>query len=599
MKRLAFLGGTALAGSLAFAVGLAVNTSGIADRPAPQIDPKLAKLLDPSRAAAQACRGLRGDRLASLVGISRAYAATAGQDSASGKPPLYDGLGDLSLPVTTGSPEAQAYFDQGLRLAWGFNHAAAARSFRTAQAIDPGCAMCYWGEALVLGPNINAPMPEEALAPALKALAAAQARAESATPLEQALIDALGERYAAGGERAALDAAYSRAMQEVAAAHPGNDHVLTLAAEAIMDSQPWDYWESDGRTSKGEAGTAIELVETVLARSPEHAGAIHLYIHLVEASDTPERAEPYAERLAGQMPAAGHIVHMGSHIFYRIGRYADSLETNVAAIAADEAYFDVAGREGIYGYGYYPHNVHFVVTSAQMAGDGATALRMAAKLSPLVPSEMALEIPWVQPIVAAPLFAKAQFAHPQVVLDEPKPDAQMPYVVAMWHYMRGVALAETGDLDGARDERAAIAEIGATADFSGLLGGGVPAPDVLAIAGLVLEGRVARAAGAHEQAAAAFEKAAEIQDTIPYTEPPYWYYPVRQSLGAALLAAGDADGAVEAFRQSLFDAPDNGYALFGLAEAERARGNDAAAEAAERAFAAAWAGEAMPDLEGV
>jgi len=596
MKLFMLLGGTALAGSLVFAVNQA---AGPADPVQPsRIDPKIAELLDPSRAAALACRGhARDGRLAALLGISRAYAAATDQEALEDGPPLYDGLGDLAMPVTTEFDDAQAYFNQGLRLAWAFNHAAAARAFRAAQEIDPDCAMCYWGEALVLGPNINAPMPDEAREPAMEALAAAQARKADATSLEQALINALSSRYSREGERSALDAIYSKAMQAVADMHGDNTHVLALAAEAIMDTQPWDYWEPDGRTPKGDAGKAITFVEKVLERNPNHAGAIHLYIHLVEASDTPERAEHYAEKLAAQMPAAGHIVHMGSHIFYRIGRYADSLKTNVKAIAADEAYFDAAGRAGIYGYGYYPHNVHFVVTSALMAGDGATALQMADKLASLVPIEMALEVPWMQPIIAAPLFAKAQFAHPQVIFAEPKPDARMPYVVAMWHYARGVAFAAAGDFATARAEREAIDAIGASADFSGLTEGGVPAPKVLELAAHLIAGRIAQAESAPERAAEAFRRAATIQDQLPYTEPPYWYYPVRQSLGAALLAAGDADGAVKAFRQSLFDAPNNGYALYGLVEAERARGNTAAAAAAERAYGAAWVGTSPPVIE--
>lgn len=585
--KFALLGATAMAGALFIGFGQG-------SQPAPGRD--VAELLDPRTSLKSVCQGLGKNRLAAFFSMAQANAAKA---APAGPMPIFDGMGDFSFAVSTDVAMAQAYFDQGLKFTYNFHHAAAARSFQAAQAADPSCAMCYWGEALVLGPNINSPMNPADNAAALKALAAAVMLSGEAMPAEQALIAALKTRYSADpqAERAVLDAAYADAMMAAAENHPEIDEIQILAAEAAMDTQPWDYWQGDG-TPKGRAGAALALVETVLERSPNNPGAIHLYIHMTEASPEPERAEPYADRLAELMPGAGHIVHMPAHLYYRIGRYVDSLETNIDAIAADEAYFARAGREGIYGFGYYPHNVHFVLVSAQRAGDRASAIAMADKLGPLVPADVAIEMaPFAQPIAASPYFVHAQFSDPKTVLTLDKPDPRMPYVQAMWHYARGVALAAQEDLDAAEAEAAAIAGLRETGDFSALTGGGVPAANVLEIAELVLAARIAQADRDHAGAITAFAKAVAVQDTLPYMEPPYWYYPVRQSLGAALLAAGQADEAVRVLRRSLFEAPNGGYALYALAAAEAARGDAAAAAAARTAFKAAWAGSGTPDLD--
>src|SRR5215212_2908770 len=318
--------------------------------------------------------------------------------------PLWSNLGWLTEPVTTKSSIAQRYFNQGLMFALGFNHAEARRSFQAAQRLDPFCAMCFWGEALVLGPNINAPMDPTSNEAALAALAQAVHLMPGADERERALIAALEKRYSADpAERAALDEAYANAMVDVAARFPFDNTAAVLAAEALMDLAPWDYWEAGGSKPKGRTAEILALLERVLAANPEHPGAIHFYIHAVEASDRPERAEPDADRLAAQTLGAGHLIHMPSHIYYRIGRYADSREVNRKAAAVDEAFFAEVRPEGIYAGGYYPHNVHFLMVSAQMAGDGATAIEAAEKLERTVPDEAARSIPWVQPIKAAPL----------------------------------------------------------------------------------------------------------------------------------------------------------------------------------------------------
>ena len=510
-------------------------------------------------------------------------------------PPLWDNLGSLHYPVTTANPLAQTFFDQGLRLAYAFNHAEARRAFHHAQRLDPGCALCYWGEALVLGPNINAAMTAEAVAPALDALAKAQAAATNAGRKEQALIAALATRYASDpqADRAALDKAYAEAMLSVADHFPDDADIAVLTAEALMDTQPWDYWEanaSGAKTPKGRTNEMIAMLEAVLKSNPDHPGAIHYYIHMVEASDTPERAEPYADRLAAQMPGAGHIVHMPSHIYYRIGRYLDSLKVNKDAVAADEAFFAKVEDNGFYRGGLYPHNVHFVLVSAQMAGDGKTTIEAAEKLAGVVTDEAASTIAWVQPIKAAPYFAHAQYSAPDTVLTLADPGDAFPYVKGMWHYARGVAAAAKGDLNTAAAEAAAIDAIATTGDLSFLIDNYIPADQLLQIARHVVLGRIAQHRGDDDAAVEAFNEAAALQDGMPYMEPPYWYYPVRQSLGAALLEAGRAEEAAEAFRASLEAAPNNGWAIYGLIEAQKTLGDAAGAKASEAALAKTWIG---------
>jgi tetratricopeptide (TPR) repeat protein len=508
-------------------------------------------------------------------------------------PPLFDNLGGHSWKITTADPAAQAFFDQGIRLSYAFNHAEARRAFRQAQRLDPSCAMCFWGEALVLGPNINAPMDAAANAPALAALERAATLAGGASAKEGALIAALQKRYSADekAERAALDKAWAEALGDVAARFPDDLDVATLHAEAMMDTQPWDYWSDGGRTPKGYAAAIVAALEHVLASDPGHPGAIHLYIHAVEASDRPERAEPHADRLAALMPGAGHVVHMPSHIYYRIGRYIDALEQNKKAVAVDEAYIGATHATGFYPAAYYPHNVHFALAAAQMAGDAKTALEMSQKLHSILTADMASAVPLAQPVMAAPFFAHAQFGSPDAVLALTVPDNAPPYVTAMWRYARGVALAKAGRTDDAAKEAAAIDALRRDADFTNLLAHGIPAPQVLEIAEEIVAARIAQARGDAPGAIAAFAKAAALQDGLAYMEPPYWYYPIHQSLGAALLQAGRTVEAEAAFRTALTRSPNNGWAIYGLVEVAKARGDAAAQRDAEARLARSWVGE--------
>src|SRR6266567_5235599 len=501
-------------------------------------------------------------------------AATSAPAFADTDPPLWDGLGAVSYKITTSNSQAQTYFDQGLRLTYAFNHGEAQRAFRKAQKLDPACAMCFWGEALVLGPNINLPMQDEAVAPAFAAAQKARALAAKASLREQALIAAVAARYAEDpkADRMPLDAAYAGAMGQVAAEFPEDNEIAVLYAESVMDLSPWNYWQPGGREPNPQSAEIVPTLERVLAKDPNHPGAIQYYIHAVEASDRPGRAEPYADRLRGAIPSAGHLVHMPSHIYYRVGRYLDALADNKAAIEVDEKYLAATNAPmGVYRLGYYPHNVHFVLASAQMAGDGPTVIAAAEKLRGLIPDEVARGIALVQPVKAAPYFAHALFSPSATVLALPDPGDAIPYVKAMWHYARGIAYAAQGDFTAAKAEANAIAALEG-GDFTLLKSSGVPAQDVLALARTVIEARVAQRQGDKAAAIERFERAAALQDGLPYMEPPYWYYPVRQSLAVALMQAGRFDEAEEQFQHALKRAPGNGWSWYGLAELYKARG---------------------------
>ena len=397
--------------------------------------------------------------------MSAAKSAPAFADT---EAPLWAGLGSVSYKITTANERAQAYFDQGLRLSYAFNHGEAQRAFRMAQRLDPDCAMCFWGEALVLGPNINLPMQEDAVAPAFAAAQKAKALAGKASPREQALIAAVTARYGSDPKaaRPPFDTAYAAAMAKVAAQFPDDDEIATLYAEAVMDLSPWDYWKPGGREPNPQSVPIVPTLERVLGRNPNHPGAIHLYIHAVEASDRPKRAEPYADRLRGAIPGAGHLVHMPSHIYYRVGRYLDALEDNKTAVKVDEKYLaDTNAPMGVYRLGYYPHNVHFVMASAQIAGDGPTVIAAAEKLSKLIPDEAARGIAMVQPVKAAPYFAHAQFSTPETILALPDPGDAIPYVTGIWLYARGVAHVARGDFASAAATADAIETLERTSDF--------------------------------------------------------------------------------------------------------------------------------------
>ncbi len=512
-------------------------------------------------------------------------------------PILVDDLGSHHYPVTA-NDEARAFFDQGLTLAYGFNHLEALRAFRHAQQLDPDCAMCFWGEAYVLGPNLNLPMEEKAAPIAQAAAAKAVEKAAKTNPKEQALAAAMLARYSPPGERAALNRTYADAMLGVARTFPDDPDIATLAAESMMLLSPWDYWSDGGRAPKEHTPEALRLLEGALAYNPDHIAAIHFYIHLVEASDRPERAEPSADRLRGAVPGAGHLVHMPSHIYLRRGRYKDTLDVNKDAAEADERYMAAnPGVQGAYPAMYYPHNVHFYMTAALMAGQGQEALQAAEKLARLISDDAAQAIPPAQPIKQAPYFIHAQFSDPQTILALPQPNERLPFVVAGWRYARGVAQALLGNASGAEQEADAIHKL-AELDHSGLEQASVPAKGILAIAENVVRAKAAMARGDRDAARRFAEAAVKAQDALPYMEPPFWYVPVDQTLGAILLKNGDARAAAAAFKQACTKAPNNAWAIYGLMQAQSAAGDDAAAADARARYEKARAGGAQePSLD--
>jgi len=560
---------------------------------APAMSDAALAALDPTRLGRLVCRGLdvSGSTLGARLALAREFAA---QGAEPGRMGLYSGVGQTDLPLGDIDPLARKYFEQGLMLAYGFNHAAAIRSFQLAREISPDCAMCWWGEAMANGPNINAGMADEQNRQALASLEQAQRLAGSAEGLIQALIAAQATRYSATADpdRGALDKAYADAMLALARAHPQSDDLAILAAEAAMNTTPWDYWDAASGEPRARIGEAVALVETVMARKPDHPQASHLYIHLLELPE-PKRAEAAADRLRATGPAAfGHLVHMPSHIYYRIGRYADSKEANIKAAAADEAYLAQIPDDGLMRFGYYPHNVHFLLTSAQMMGDVRTVVSQSAKLAGILDLETARRLPWIQAIYAAPLFAQAQYGSKDAILAATADPLPLDYLEAMRRYARSVGMAAGHDRAGFEQELAALVALADSQGAKALEGNGFPAPLIIRLAAEVAQGRMAMASSRPRDAIAHFARATEMQRDIPYNEPPYWYYPVSQSLGAAYFAAGRYDEARQAFRAALVEAPNSGMALYGLARAEEALGHGKEAQAARESLRKVWQGEA-------
>jgi tetratricopeptide (TPR) repeat protein len=380
-------------------------------------------------------------------------------------------------------------------------------------------------------------------------------------------------------------------MLAAAKAHPANDDVALLAAEAAMDTRPWDYWTAD-KKPQPRLGEAVQLVETVYARNPDHPQAAHLYIHLMENGPEPKRAEAAADRLATPLsPDAGHLVHMPAHIYYRLGRWKDSMRVNVDAARADEAWIKSTGDKGMVRYGYYPHNVHFIVTSAQMAGDMPTAIREAQKLGSILDPKISTQIGWIQAVNAAPYFAAVQFATPAQILAMRAPDARLPYPTAMRHYARAIAYANLRNRGGFDRELGMLNALRESGDFKLMTDQGVPAKELLSLAETVARARWAYSGSNYAKAAQLYRDAIGIEDKISYMEPPWWYYPVHQSLGAALYRAGRYDEARDAFTTALAHSPNNGWVLYGLAASERAQGRKLQAAAAGAALKRAWMGD--------
>ena len=496
--------------------------------------------------------------------------------------PLYDNLGSYHREITTGVPLAQRYFDQGIRLAYAFNHAEAIRAFTEAERLDPGCAMCAWGVAFALGPNINAPMDSASEILAVKAIERARQRLDQTSPVERELILALAQRYSSepGANRAPLDSAYAHAMARVASGYPRDPDAQVLYADALMNLAPWNYWEAD--TARPGTAELLANLERVLATDANHPGACHLFIHAEEAH-APARAVDCAERLANLMPGAGHLVHMPAHIYIRVGRYADAITANQHAVHADESYFEgpQETRNALYGKSYYPHNYHFLSFAAAMAGNSQIAITNARKTMERIDPVVAGQTAWIENVTGILYGALVTFARWDEILAEPIPSGDLPYARGLSQYARGIAFAE----------KKQWAEAMASWDTLALIQQRFPEGENKKALGIALEalrGEIAQREGKLDAAIVHFTAAVSLEDQLGFAEPPSWYYPARHSLGNALLLARRASEAEAVFLTDLTHFPENGWSLKGLEQSLRQQGRSSEADEVSRRFDKAW-----------
>jgi tetratricopeptide (TPR) repeat protein len=512
---------------------------------------------------------------------------------------LMTGFGDWHHPVSTANARAQAFFDQGLRLIYAFNHDEAARSFRRAAELDPKMAMAYWGIAEAVGPNYNDPASEDRYVRAHQAIEQASSLAESASASDQAYISALARRFPADPKsdlRAAAEE-YRDAMRQVMLQFPDDLDAATLFAEAGMNLHPWGLWHVDGSPEEGTE-EIVATLESVMRREPNHMGAVHYYIHAVEASNSPERAMAGANRLAQLAPAAGHIVHMPAHIYIRTGDYAEAVRTNQKAAAADQAYLAASGEQGIYAMMYYSHNLHFIAMAAAMNGNYTEARRGAQMLAGNVGPHVKEMAP-LEGFMTVPMAVEVRFHKWNEILKAPQPDASMQTATVFWHFARGLALAATGKLKEAEAEHAVVAEAEKKTppDLAFQMPINNKTKDILKIAENVLSAKISLAKNDVAAAVTQLREAVSVQDTLKYDEPEDWFYPVRESLGAALLKAGDHAGAEEVFRTDLERHPRNPRSLFGLEQALKEQGKTYDAGFVHKQFDASWKATTAPTVD--
>ena len=514
---------------------------------------------------------------------------TVAAAEAGDRTPLYDNLGTYHRAVTTGSAAAQRYFDQGLRLTYGFNHDEAIKSYREAIRADSTCAMCWWGVAYALGPNINVPMDTAAVTPAWEALQQAVRLAPRASARDQAYIRALQARYSPdrAANRAALDSAWARAIGQVARRYPTDDDAATLHAEALMDLRPWNYWNNAGKPRAPSTLETVAILERVVKRTLDNPGACHFYIHAIEASNFAARAVPCAERLGSLVPGAGHLVHMPTHIYVRLGRWEDAVEHNLQAVHVDQEYVAARHPTGVYPIGYVPHNYHVMWEALNMLGRSQEAITAARTIATQVPADVVRTIPpfeYYSPVV---LFTLVRFSRWDEVLKEPAPPADLRYTTGIWHYARGLAYAAKGSLDSATVERDSVAAIAGklppeqTANLNS-------SRTLLDIGERQLWGAIAARQKRIEESARALREGIALEDELTYDEPAAWAIPLRQQLGALLLAAGRPREAEQEYRGDLRRYPRNGWSLHGLAQALEAQGRQQEAAAVNAEFHKVW-----------
>jgi tetratricopeptide (TPR) repeat protein len=544
-----------------------------------------------------AVRALRPTILSSLtifLDLSLTIGAAA-QDHAVGtaKPvTMMTGLGDLHHPVSTKNAGAQEFFDQGLRLIYAFNHAEAARSFHKAAELDPKLAIAYWGIAEAVGPNYNDPASEDRFKQAHEAIQKAVDLSGDASDAERGYILAMAKRFPADpkSDRRKAAEGYRDAMREVVKNNPDDLDAATLFAESGMDLHPWGLWHRDGTP---EAGTEeiVATLESVIKRDPNHLGALHYYIHAVEASNSPERALAGANRLASLAPAAGHIVHMPAHVYIRTGDYAAAVKTNETAAAVDRAYIQRSGAQGIYPMMYYSHNLHFIAMCSAMTGDYAQSHKAAEMLATHVGPSVK-DMPPLEGFMTIPMAVDVRFHKWDAILATKAPAAEMKATTGFWHFARGMALAGKGRTSEAEAEYKIVAEAEKATSPDAIFQMPVnnKTKDILKIAENVLGAQVALAKKDTAAAVGMLREAVAVQDTLKYDEPQDWFFPVRESLGGVLLMNGDAKAAEQIFREDLTKNLRNPRSLFGLHQALKAQDRNSDAWFVEQEFHKAWKG---------
>ena len=503
--------------------------------------------------------------------------------------PRLQNLGVHTFKVTTNSSRAQLFINQGVNLAYGFNHPEAARSFAEAARLDPNCAMAYWGHAWVLGPNINAAMDAENEPKARELVDRALKLKNRATPRERAYIDALSTRYTGKADgRAKADRAFADAMRRITEAFPQDLDAKTIYAEALMDLRPWNYWTRDGAPYP-ETVEVRRSLEQVLARNRNHPGALHYWIHLWEPTDTPERAEAEADRLLTLMPGAGHIVHMPAHIYTRVGRHHDVVKSNQLAAKADEDYIAQCRAQGLYPISYYPHNIHFIWMGATATGQRVLALESARKLAAAIPDDALKNIPVLQPFLAVPYWAMVRFEQWEDILNDKGPRYDGPFTRAAWRFARAMALTAKGQLTDAENE---LGELRKVVEDPSMKGPTTSSANsgyaIMRIAPEVVAGEIAVKRKDWDRAILHLDRAVRYEDGLIYQEPPDWPAPARQNLGAALVQAGRADEAEAVYWEDLRNNPGNGWTLRGLMQALDAQGKTEEAARVRARFAEAW-----------
>ena len=509
--------------------------------------------------------------------------------------PLLNGLGSHSFTISSKVEGVQDYFNQGLIMAFAFNHAESIRSFKAAQKLDPNCAICFWGEALALGPNINVTSDGKAIMSPQDRLDAfertnkAIALIEFASPKEKDFILTLKSRYNGdvNSSRVPLDIAYAEAMEALSSKYSDDTDAASLYAEALMNTMPWNYWAEDGNP-KPDTIKVINTIESVLDKDPNHPLAIHLYIHAVEASSDPGRAEEAADRLADLVPGAGHLVHMPSHIYWRVGRYEDASLANIAAAKVDEEYIAQCNAQGFYPALYYPHNVHFLWAASTMEGMSDLSIESAIKVSNYVSPEQIRNIPFLEFFHTIPLLSYVRFAKWDKVFSYERPDDDFKFSNSIFNYALSVAHAANGNsLEANRFQSMILNDI-ESEEVNAMVMAGHPTKSLMKIASLLASGSIAMYSSKYSEAITSFEEAVIIQDTLPYTEPPFWYYPTRQTLGHALLMNNSFEEAALVFEKDLKDYPRNGWSYFGLHLAQNKLNNQEESIEALNKFKEIW-----------